>query len=54
MTFVQPLSDYITPCGIRLEKNPLKPDVEVTEPTIRDEATDPYVQAAVKALTEKK
>lgn len=46
-----PLSDYITPRGVRLEKNPIKPDITVTNalPT-RDEATDPCVMAALKAL----
>ncbi|WP_394793650.1 S41 family peptidase [Armatimonas sp.] len=46
-----PLSDYITPRGVRLEKNPIKPDVEVASATpTKEEATDPCVIAALKAL----
>ena len=49
-----PLSDYITPRGVRLEKNPVKPDVTVAGAPTRDEATDPYIQEALKLLTAKK
>lgn len=46
-----PLSDYITPKGVRLEKNPIKPDVEVANALpAKEEASDPCVQAALKAL----
>lgn len=43
-----PLSDYVTPGGMRLEKNGLKPDVEVAE--ARRGEPDAVLAAAVKAL----
>lgn len=44
-----PVSDYITVKGVRLEANPIKPDVEVT--AIRKEGEpDPVVVKAVEAL----
>ncbi|MGC4043044.1 MAG: S41 family peptidase [Armatimonas sp.] len=49
-----PLSDYVTPKGMRLEKNPLQPDVAVENPLtapITEGATDPVVQAALKKLS---
>lgn len=48
-----PLSDYITPKGMRLEKNPLRPDIVVAAPATRDGATDPVVEAALKALAKR-
>jgi carboxyl-terminal processing protease len=48
-----PLSDYVSPRGMRLEKNPLQPDIAVEgapAPT-GDEASDPAVLAALKKLT---
>ena len=44
-----PVSDFVTGKGVRLEANPLVPDVEETGRTGEDGA-DPVVQAAVKAL----
>ena len=46
-----PLSDYLTPKGVRLEKNPVKPDITVEGIPARDEAQDPALQAAIKTLT---
>ncbi|MBX7133726.1 MAG: PDZ domain-containing protein [Fimbriimonadaceae bacterium] len=43
-----PVSDYVTVKGVRLEKNPVVPDVEVTGP--RDGDKDPVVDKAVEAL----
>ena len=43
-----PLSDYVSPGGMRLEKNPLKPDVIVEAP--RTEASDPTLESALKAI----
>ena len=48
-----PLSDYLTPKGVRLEKNPVKPDITVEGVPSRDEAQDAAVQAAIKALARK-
>ncbi len=43
-----PLSDYVSPGGMRLEKNPLKPDVAV-EGAIT-ESGDPVLASALKAI----
>ena len=43
-----PLSDYVSPGGMRLEKNPLKPDVAVE--TVATEASDPALESALKAV----
>lgn len=45
-----PLSDYISPRGRRLEKNPLQPDVPVTETATSESESDPVVLAALKAV----
>jgi carboxyl-terminal processing protease len=48
-----PVSDYITIKGMRLEKNPVKPDHEVT--AIRKEGEpDPVLEKALEALKENK
>ncbi len=43
-----PLSDYVTPRGRRLEKNPLQPDIVLVAPTARE--SDPWIPAALKSL----
>lgn len=43
-----PLSDYVSPGGMRLEKNPLKPDVAVEAPVT--EESDPVLESALKAI----
>ena len=43
-----PLSDYVSPGGMRLEKNPLKPDVAVE--TVATEASDPALESALKIV----
>lgn len=43
-----PISDYVTRDGIRLEKNPILPDVEITEPVT--EERDPGVEKALEKL----
>ncbi|HRF58811.1 MAG TPA: S41 family peptidase [Fimbriimonadaceae bacterium] len=43
-----PVSDYVTAKGMRLEKNPLAPDIEVVGTAQGDE--DPVVKKAVEAL----
>lgn len=43
-----PMSDYVTPKGMRLEGNPLKPDIEVRG--VVKEDSDPVLEAAIKAL----
>jgi carboxyl-terminal processing protease len=43
-----PISDYVTRDGIRLEKNPILPDVEVREPMT--EEVDPAVEKALEKL----
>lgn len=43
-----PVSDYVTRDGIRLEKHPLVPDVEVSEPATED--NDPTVIKAIETL----
>lgn len=43
-----PVSDYVTVKGVRLEKNPIVPDVEVTGP--REGDKDPVVDKAVELL----
>jgi len=43
-----PVSDYVTAKGMRLEKNPLVPDIEVTEPV--SEGKDPGVEKALEKL----
>jgi carboxyl-terminal processing protease len=48
-----PVSDYVTIKGVRLEKNPVKPDVEVS--TVRKEGEpDPVIEKALEALKENK
>jgi carboxyl-terminal processing protease len=47
-----PVSDWISIKGMRLEKNPLKPDVDVSVARITDADKDPVVEAAVKLLNE--
>jgi carboxyl-terminal processing protease len=44
-----PVSDFVTGKGLRLESNPLAPDVEEAGRTGED-GVDPVVQAAVKKL----
>ncbi len=44
-----PVSDYVTVKGVRLEKNPLVPDEEVTG-KITEDGKDPVVEAALAAL----
>ena len=46
-----PISDFVTPKGIRLEKNPIQPDVAVSG-AAKDEAADPVVQAALARASE--
>ena len=43
-----PISDFVTPKGIRLEKNPVKVDIAVEGAPTKDEASDPAIQAALK------
>ncbi len=43
-----PLSDYVSPGGMRLEKNPLKPDVIVEAMTTSE--NDPTLESALKAI----
>ncbi|MCX6368488.1 MAG: S41 family peptidase [Armatimonadetes bacterium] len=43
-----PLSDYVSPGGMRLEKNPLKPDVTVE--AVATETSDPVLESALKAI----
>lgn len=43
-----PLSDYVSPGGMRLEKNPLQPDVAVE--ATPNEASDPALESALKAI----
>jgi carboxyl-terminal processing protease len=43
-----PISDYVTKDGLRLEKNPIVPDVEVSEPAA--DGKDPVVEAALAKL----
>jgi carboxyl-terminal processing protease len=45
-----PISDYVTRDGIRLEKNPVVPDVEVTERATDEK--DPAVEKAIEKLRE--
>lgn len=42
-----PLSDYVSPGGMRLEKNPLKPDITVEAPVSPE--SDPVVTEALRA-----
>lgn len=44
-----PVSDYVTQKGVRLEKNPIVPDVEVTA-LIGDDGKDPVILKAVEVL----
>ena len=43
-----PISDFVTPKGVRLEKNPVKVDVTVEGNPAKDEAADLAIQAALK------
>ena len=43
-----PISDYVTRDGVRLEKNPIVPDVVVTEPATEEK--DPAVEQALAKL----
>ncbi len=43
-----PISDYVTAKGVRLEKNPIKPDIVVTEPAT--DKVDPVLDAAIAKL----
>ncbi len=43
-----PISDFVTAKGVRLEKNPLIPDIEVS--TIRTEESDPARDKAIEKL----
>ncbi|HVL39634.1 MAG TPA: S41 family peptidase [Fimbriimonadaceae bacterium] len=43
-----PVSDYVSFKGVRLEKNPVVPDIEVTEPVA--DGKDPVVEAALSKL----
>lgn len=43
-----PVSDYVSKGGVRLEKNPIKPDIEVTDNGA--EGKDPVVDAALTKL----
>jgi carboxyl-terminal processing protease len=47
-----PISDYITDKGVRLEKNPIKPDVEVTGVRGAD-GKDPVIEKAIEELKKK-
>ncbi len=47
-----PVSDYVTIKGVRLEANPIKPDVEVTA-VKKDNEPDPVIAKAVEVLHEK-
>jgi carboxyl-terminal processing protease len=44
-----PISDYITQKGVRIEKNPVKPDYEVTA-VKKDGEPDPVIEKAVEIL----
>ena len=44
-----PVSDYVTVKGVRLEANPIKPDVEVTAVKKGDEV-DPVISKAIETL----
>ncbi len=44
-----PVSDYVTPKGVRLEGNPVKPTIEVTGRPTAD-GNDPVLAAAIEAL----
>jgi len=43
-----PVSDYVSKGGVRLEKNPIKPDIEITDPIV--DGKDPAVNAALEKL----
>jgi carboxyl-terminal processing protease len=43
-----PISDYVTNSGVRLEKNPVKPDVTVTDRA--EDGKDPAVEKALEKL----
>ena len=43
-----PVSDFVTAKGVRLEKNPLVPDIEVT--TVRNDQSDPARDKAIEKL----
>lgn len=45
-----PVSDYVSKNGVRLEKNPIKPDIEVTDRPA--DGKDPAVDAALAKLRE--
>jgi carboxyl-terminal processing protease len=43
-----PVSDYVSKDGVRLERNPIVPDVEITGRA--EEGTDPFIEAALARL----
>ena len=47
-----PVSDYVTEKGIRLEKNPVVPDVEATGAKGPD-GKDPVIEKAIEVLKAK-
>lgn len=43
-----PVSDYVSQGGVRLEKNPIKPDIEISGPA--EEGKDPAVEKALERM----